>query len=119
MTVRRWALSGAVAAGAGVAAWAAIAQTPTTWADVGPILADNCIRCHGASHPTGLDLRSYASVLEGSNRGAVVIAGDPDQSLLVRKIRGQAGNRMPRGAPALSDDQIALIAAWIAGGLQE
>lgn len=108
-----------VAAGVGFAAWAASAQGNTTWADVETILDANCTRCHGSSHPTGLDLRSYQSVLAGSNRGAVVIAGDADNSLLVRKIRGEAGGRMPRGAAPLSAEDIATIAAWVNAGMPE
>jgi mono/diheme cytochrome c family protein len=109
---------GVVAAGFGLAAMAASAQAPPTWASVGPIFAENCVRCHGGSHPTGLDLRTYESTIAGSNRGAVLIAGNPDQSLLMQRITGTVTPQMPRGAPALSPDQIALIAAWIAGGLQ-
>jgi mono/diheme cytochrome c family protein len=116
----KYAFQGAlVAAGVGFAAWAATAQGTTTWADVEPILDANCTRCHGSSHPTGLDLRSYASVLAGSNRGAVVVADDADNSLLVRKIRGQAGALMPRGGPALSDADIATIVAWVTAGMPE
>lgn len=118
MTSRRVALSGIIAAGFGLVALAASAQAPPTWANVGPIFDQNCTRCHGASHPTGLDLRSYESTLEGSNRGAVVIAGNPEQSLLMQRITGQVGPQMPRNAPPLSAEQIALVAAWIAGGLQ-
>lgn len=119
MGAKKWAVTGAAAIAFGSLAWTALAQTPPTWDDVGPIFADNCTRCHGASHPTGLDLRSYASTIEGSNRGAVVIAGDSANSLLMQRITGAVGNQMPRGAPPLSDDLIALVAAWIDGGLQE
>jgi hypothetical protein len=112
------AVSGIVAAGFGLAAMAASAQAPPTWADVGPIFAQNCTGCHGGSHPTGLDLRTYESTLRGSNRGGMVIAGNPDQSVLMQRITGAVTPRMPRLAPPLPAEQIAVIAAWIAGGLR-
>ena len=111
-------VQGAVlAAGVGLFGWAATAQGTTSWSDVESIFDDNCTRCHGSSHPTGLDLRSYDSVIAGSNRGAVVIAGNADESLLVRKIRGESGNRMPRGGPALPAAVIDKIVAWVNDGL--
>ena len=118
MTSRRVALSGVAAAGFALAAMAASAQAPPTWAGVGPILAENCIGCHGGNHPTGLDLRTYESTLRGSNRGGMVIPGNPDQSVLMLRITGAVTPRMPRSAPPLSAEEIALIAAWIAGGLR-
>jgi mono/diheme cytochrome c family protein len=119
MSMKHWVLAGTAAAGLGFAALAATAQTPPTWADVGPIFADNCTRCHGPGGRAGLNLSSYATAIAGSNNGPVLIAGNPDGSLLMRRIRGEIPPQMPRGAPALPTEQIALIAAWIAGGLQE
>lgn len=45
--------------------------------------------------------------------------GAPDESYLVMKIEGApgiVGNRMPRGRPPLSEEQIQLIRTWIAEG---
>ncbi len=72
--------------------------------------------CHGGTQ--GLFLDSYGGVMAGSVNGAVIAPGSPDGSKLVRKIRGTeaVGGRMPFGGPYLSDDQIDLIAAWVAEG---
>jgi hypothetical protein len=48
-----------------------------------------------------------------------MIAGNPDGSLLMQRIRGQIPPRMPRGAPALPNDTIAWIAYWIQIGMPE
>ena len=46
-----------------------------------------------------------------------VVPGRPNASELLRRIRGQARPRMPMdGPPYLSEDEIGLIEAWIAGG---
>ena len=48
--------------------------------------------------------------------------GDPDNSYLVHKIQGTqasvggTGERMPLGRPALTQEQIDIIRAWIADG---
>jgi mono/diheme cytochrome c family protein len=118
MTPKRLALSAMAAAGVGLFAWAAAAQAPPTWSDVGPIFADNCTRCHGSGGRAGLNLSSYATAIAGSNNGPVLVAGNPNDSLLMKRIRGEITPQMPRGADPLSAAQIALIAAWITGGLQ-
>ncbi len=50
----------------------------------------------------------------------LVVAGDPDASFLVAKLRGHLeegeGDRMPLGNPPLSEAQILAIEAWIAAG---
>ncbi len=76
--------------------------------------------CHsGASPAAGLRLDSLDGILAGSARGKVVSAGDPRNSELLRRIRGESQPRMPMtGPPFLSDDEIERIEQWIAGGLE-
>ena len=56
----------------------------------------------------------------GHTSGAtIVIAGEPDQSALIQKLRGTYpyGVRMPySGPPYLTDAEIQLFADWIAQG---
>jgi len=86
--------------------------------DVQPIFAARCVKCHsGESPPRGLRLDSYEHVLAGSDQRPVVIPGDPEESRLVKRIKGIAVPRMPfDGPPFLSDEEIAIIEAWIAAG---
>ena len=42
--------------------------------------------------------------------------GDPDNSLIVQKERGEAGARMPLGGTALSEEEIEKIVEWIEAG---
>jgi len=82
-----------------------------------PIFDQSCVQCHGGNTPTqGLSLESYDLVMEGSAYGTVVVAGNPDESELVARITGESKPRMPISEPFLTEQQIELIIAWIAGG---
>ena len=83
--------------------------------EVLPILTQRCALsgCHVAGGPRGIDLRSYESVLQGGQRGAIVVAGNAAGSELVNQI--VTGN-MPPGGPPLEDAQVQLITDWINDG---
>lgn len=101
---------------------AATAQvaTPTWETSIGPLFAAHCVACHsGPIGSAGLSLETYARAISGSRNGAVLIAGNPDDSLLMKRIRGQVPPRMPRDAPALAIDQIRMVGAWITAGMPE
>ena len=95
-------------------------ETPD-FAEGAPIFNQCCTMCHGGDRsPLGLELDSYANLMTGSWNGSVVVAGNPQGSELVRRIRGISQPRMPlTGPPWLSDDEIELIERWIAGGAPE
>jgi hypothetical protein len=57
------------------------------------------------------------SVINSGDSGPAVIPGDPDNSVLVQRLRGD-GNLMPP-AGAIPDSQIELIVQWIEGGATE
>jgi hypothetical protein len=60
---------------------------------------------------------TFAQLLRGGDSGSIIVPGKGSESLLVRKLRGMVGNRMPGGGlPALSDDSIELISTWIDEG---
>lgn len=90
------------------------------WADVSPIFQNNCVECHGGSG--GLFLDSYTNATTtGNNAPSVIIEYDPDNSILVQALRGTAtvASQMPKGLPALSENDIALIEEWITDGALE
>ena len=96
------------------------AQAEPTYSDVAPLLQQRCVMCHSGGTPAaGLRLDSLQAILEGSARGKVVTAGAPNDSELLRRIRGESLPRMPMtGPPFLSAGEIETIERWIAGGLQ-
>ena len=88
---------------------------------VKPIFDANCARCHGGlNHRGGLNMDTREAMLKGGHDGAVIVPGDPSASLLVKLIRheGPADDPMPMppNKPKISDDDIAVITAWVKAG---
>jgi mono/diheme cytochrome c family protein len=82
---------------------------------VQPIFEQNCISCHGAKiQRSGLDLRTEESTLKGGARGASIVPGKPEQSLLYKLVTHKEEPAMPMGGK-LSEAEIAVIADWIKG----
>src|SRR4051794_264233 len=55
---------------------------------VRPVLAKNCLLCHGgAKVRNNLEVTSRQSLLRGGDHGPAIVPGDPDRSLLIRAIR--------------------------------
>jgi Planctomycete cytochrome C len=91
------------------------------WPDVSPIFTKRCVMCHSeiAGASKGLRLDTYASAINGSERGAVLIPGNVSESELIRRLRGESQPRMPFLGRALPEAEIELIETWIAAGLPE
>lgn len=112
------AMLGITAAGPG------LAQNIPTWSDVQPIFEAHCYGCHGTGGGmahyimAGLSLTTYDLALKGSRNGEVLVAGDPEASVLVKRLTGEMEPQMPRDREPLSSPEISLIIAWIAGGLR-
>src|SRR5579864_7089890 len=86
--------------------------------NVRPLFAQRCWGCHAAGdHPMGgLRLDSRESVLQGGSRGTAIVAGKPEESLLIRAVRQTSSTlRMPPGGK-LTDPEIATLAQWVAMG---
>lgn len=77
-----------------------------------------CESCHGGSG--GLVVTSVASLLTGGLHGAAIVAGQADNSNLIKKVSVSPpfGSRMPQGGPYLPDSTIAVIRTWINEGAQ-
>jgi len=57
---------------------------------VRPLLAQNCLACHSAASGVsmgGLRLDNPASLQKGGSRGPAIVAGKPEESLLLRAVR--------------------------------
>lgn len=93
-------------------------RSPSFQNDILPMLTQRCAiaGCHVENGPHGIDLRSYESLRQGGERGAVVIAGDARASELVEEIT--EGKMPPEGNPPLSPPQIQLIIDWVNGGAE-
>lgn len=90
-------------------------DSPTFEMEIRPILKAYCLDCHGGEEELkgGLDLRLKHFAERGGRSGEALVAGSPDESLLL--IRMQDGE-MPPGEVKVPANDIALIARWIAEG---
>lgn len=94
---------------------------PVTFAHAQQIFLQRCAKCHTAdgvmgAPPEGLRLDTYANIIEGGERLAVV-PGKPELSEIVRRIEGTAEPRMPfDGPPWLDEQDIRLIRRWVEQG---
>ena len=89
--------------------------------DIAPILVANCTGCHsgeGDGLKKGkLDLSTFEKLQAGTPEHKVVLPGNPDESTLVLRIKGEIEPRMPQGANTkLSDAAIAKIERWVKEG---
>ncbi len=94
-------------------------ETVSFAADVAPLLVDNCNGCHLDAMQVrgGLRLDTFAQLLQGGDSGVIISPGKSSESLLIQKLKGMVGQRMPAGGrPALSDESIQLISTWIDEG---
>ena len=81
--------------------------------EVGAILVDKCVSCHGPDQKKGgLDLSRRAIALKGGKSGAAIVPGSPDESLLVEKV--VEGEMPPKGS--LAREQVAAVRAWVEAG---
>ena len=88
--------------------------------DINPILAQTCAvaNCHDGNGGGGLDLREYDTFKAGGNRGAAFVAGNGDDSLVVKYINGEMQPQMPIGGVPLNAEQIQLFVDWINEGAE-
>jgi len=84
--------------------------------DVRPLLESRCGSCHGAKQQmSGFNLQSREAALRGGVNGAAIVPGKPEQSNLVRRLRGSIQPSMPLGG-RLTDAEIATLESWIREG---
>ena len=83
-----------------------------------------CATCHGRQKQEGgLDVRSRASLLKGGKSGPALVLGQPDQSLVVKRIH--AGEMPPKKQLAAASvkpveaGELEKLRRWIADGAPE
>jgi mono/diheme cytochrome c family protein len=80
--------------------------------DLAPILSERCANCHVLNNRGNLQFANFQQLLGAG----VVKPGKPDESALVRRLRGDEMPRMPQNGAPLSDAQIAKFATWVREG---
>ncbi len=100
------------------------AAVKVTQHDVIPVLLLHCSSCHGAQkREAGLDLRTKASMLKGGKSGPAFVAGKPEESLIVQKLRSGAmppkAGLLNAGVKPMGGAEADKVAAWISQGAPE
>ncbi len=87
------------------------------YADVQAIFNRSCMPCHNSqTRRSGYDLTSYEAVT-GNAMG--VRPNSPDDSMILKSVRGVGARLMPQGRPRLSQADIDTIANWIKAGAKK
>jgi len=87
--------------------------------DIAPILAKNCLACHGTDDPkSGFQLHTYEHLLQaGESELASITPGDLDDSYLYYLVSEEDPDvRMPKDGEPLPSEQLALVRRWIRQG---
>lgn len=88
--------------------------------DVRPLLVKHCYECHSAGDVDGgLNLDSKAGVASGGDSGAAVVAGAPDQSLLIEAVRYQNQDLQMPPKGRMSASEIAILEKWVRLGVPD
>ncbi len=92
--------------------------TPDYQTQIAPLFNKYCAGCHDDDgRDGGLSLASFESLQQGLEEGPALLAGDAEGSQIVRVLTGESETVMPpEGEPRPTDEEIALIAAWIDAG---
>lgn len=86
---------------------------------VRPILVNNCYNCHSAdTKPAGgLRVDDRTGLFSGGDTGPGVVPGEPEKSLILRRIKNQdPKRRMPKESEALADADVTTLTQWIKDG---
>ena len=88
---------------------------------IAPLLAARCLACHSADDEIngGLRLDLRDGWAQGGDSGPAIVPGEPDQSLLIRAIRWEAGAPQMPPDGKLAPEEIELLAAWVRRGAHD
>jgi hypothetical protein len=90
-----------------------LVSTPTYDNYISPLFLAKCSTCHGDLASGGLNLLTFAGVMQGSANGAVIVPGDSENSLLfqVQSTGSHFANLTP--------EELEILKQWIDGGAPE
>lgn len=86
-------------------------------------VSGKCTWCHYPGSPTGMSVLDVFDPDTGmvnaqsNSGGTIVIPGDPENSVLMTRLRGNKGGaQMPLHLPRLSDEEVQVMKEWITEG---
>ena len=85
--------------------------------DIFPILEMHCIGCHTEDDAEGgLAMDSHAALMRGGDGGMAITAGVPANSRMLLMVSGKLEPRMPPEDDGPSEEDLAILAAWVEQG---
>ncbi len=104
--------------GALLVAATTVTAAPDYAKDVHPILREYCAGCHNQDDFDGeLSVETFAELMKGGESGKTIVAGKPEESLLIKVLTRESKPYMPpRKEPQLSSGQIETLKQWVAAG---
>ena len=91
--------------------------------DIAPILRRNCVACHREKQAEGgLSLETTKAILVGGESGSLLVAANPDESLLLARAIDDDDPMPPEdnsvGAKRLTLEELDLVKRWILQGAE-
>ena len=84
---------------------------------VRPVLVQHCVKCHGPEKQKGgLRLDSKAGWQAGGENGPAIAPGKPDESRLIKAVRGADGVAQMPPAGKLTAAEVAALVQWVKDG---
>ncbi|MDC0316997.1 PSD1 and planctomycete cytochrome C domain-containing protein [bacterium] len=84
---------------------------------VRPVLVEHCVQCHGTKKQEGgLRLDSRTGWKKGGDGGAAVVAGKPNESLLIQAVKYNNSNLQMPPSKKLAANEIADLETWVTRG---
>ena len=86
--------------------------------EVKPILTKYCVGCHNEKdNESEVQLQSFANILSGGPKGAILVPKNPTQSVMLKMMLGTKEPKMPpEDSPQPTAAEIAVIQSWIEQG---
>ncbi len=101
---------------------ASAAEPPSYSKQIRPFFSRYCLECHNAKDDQGgLDLESYATMMEGGQHGPVLVAGKADASRIVGMVEGKLKPHMPpkKATRRPTPEETVVLRAWIDAGAKD
>src|SRR5687768_11322840 len=97
---------------------ASTGRPEVTQHEINPLMLLRCTVCHGLRRQEGdVDLRSKASMLKGGKSGPAMLPGNPDESLMIKRILAEECPPRRRvvevSVKPMESNEIDLLRKWI------
>ena len=89
--------------------------------DVAPLMEEVCVECHKEGDlDSEYDMTTAANIIKGGEKyGAAVIPGKPDESTLIKYVRGSLLPQMPEDEMPLLREEVHMLRLWIYAGAKD